>query len=240
MPQASAFPLTLMEAGFKIIPGKEAEFFEVQNRMVPIGMSQPGFVAVYGGPIAASDWLYFSVRFASPQEMHAWHQQRGHQAVQRKAYEQWWTAMYIRKWQRPRDDVYLGDRFLCETRIERETPLSDADTRALEAELARLAEFGVQPFETSTGQYEPQPHQFVGPLEMAPASAPATYALVTHWSSSAALARWQDSGSYRALQALGKVTSETFVPYAEPEERAYLRHDRLQRDWTLGGQAPGH
>jgi heme-degrading monooxygenase HmoA len=232
MLQVSAFPLTLMEAGFKIIPGKEAEFFEVQNRMVPVGMSQPGFVAVYGGPIAQSDWLYFSVRFASPQEMHAWHQQRGHQAVQRTAYEKWWTAMYIRKWQRPKDDLSLGDRFLCETRIERDSPLSDVEASMLEAELARLAEFGVKTFETLSGQYEPQPYQLVGPLEMAPSAAPVTYALITHWASNADLSRWQDSASYRAIEELGKVTTETFVPFAEPGQRANLRHDKLQRDWT--------
>ena len=233
MSQDSAFPLTLMEAGFRIIPGKEAEFFEVQNRMVPIGMSQPGFVAVYGGPIAASDWLYFSVRFASPQEMHAWHGQRGHQAVQRMAYEKFWTAMYIRKWQRAADGAAAGDRLLCETRIERETPLSNNESGALHAALGRLGEFGTKPFETLTGQYEAQPCQFVGPLEIAPAAAPVSYALVTHWSSTADIARWRESAPYRAIEALGRVATETFVPYVEPEERLNLRQDRLQRDWTL-------
>ena len=233
MSQDSAFPLTLMEAGFKIIPGKEAEFFEVQNRMVPIGMSQPGFIAVYGGPIAWSDWLYFSVRFASAQDMHAWHQHGGHQAVQRKAYEKWWTAMYIRKWQLAQSKLMAGDRFLCETRIVRDAPLSEGDARALKTDLSQLSEFGVEAFETLTGQQEPQPYQFVGPMEIAPSPGGTSYALVTHWSSQADVSRWLESSVHGALADLGKVSTETFVPYVEPHERANLRQDRLQRDWAL-------
>jgi heme-degrading monooxygenase HmoA len=233
MSQESQRSLTLMEAGFKIIPGKEAEFFEVQNRMVPIGMSQPGFVAVYGGPIAWSDWLYFSVRFASAHDMHAWHQHGGHQAVQRKAYEKWWTAMYIRKWQLAQGEVAAGDRFLCETRITRDTPLPEGDTRALKSALAQLSGLGASAFETLTGQHEPQPFQFVGPLEIAPSTGGTSYSLITHWSARANIDRWLESGSYGALARLGPVSTEIFVPYAEPHERANLRQDKLQRDWTL-------
>lgn len=231
--ESSSFPLTLMEAGFKIIPGKESEFFELQNRMVPIGMAQPGFVAVYGGPILESDWLYFSVRFANPQQMHDWHQQRGHQAVQRMAYDKFWTAMYIRKWQRPESGPQTSDRFLCETRIERDQPLTDAEAQALKAKLALLTEFDAKSFETLTNQYEPQPYQFVGPLEIAPASAPVAYSLVTHWSSSSDASKWQESSSYGEIRALGNTMTETFIPYTEPEKRQNLRSDRLQRDWTL-------
>jgi heme-degrading monooxygenase HmoA len=232
MHQSSVFPLTLMEAGFKIIPGMETEFFEVQNRMVPIGMSQPGFVAVYGGLIADSQWLYFSVRFATPEEMSAWHEKPGHRAVQRTAYEKWWTAMYIRKWQRPRAEVFNGDRFFCETRFERDSPMSDVDLRSLKAELEGLPKFGVKRFETHSGHYDLQPYQLAGPLEIAPASATVSYALLTHWASHADLSRWQDSPAYRAIRDLGAVTTEVFVPLPEVGERDNLRRDRLQRDWA--------
>lgn len=223
----------LMEAGFKIIPGKEAEFLEVQNKMAPVGMSQPGFVSVYGGPIADSQWLYFGVRFASAQQMEAWHQHRGHRAVQRSAYEKWWTAMYLRKWQRSADAALCGDRLFCETRINRESALSDSESHSLKSELLRLAELGAKRFETLTGQYDPQPYQLVGPLEIAPASAPVAYSLLTHWSSAADLSRWQESGSYKAIQKLGDVTSDAFLPFVETGAREFLRSDKLQRDWTL-------
>ena len=233
MQQASVFPLTLMEAGFKIIPGKEGEFFEAQNRMIPVGMAQPGFVSVYGGPIADSTWLYFGVRFSSPEEMGAWHAKPGHRAIQRTAYEKWWTAMYIRKWQRPGGDAFVGDRFFCETRIERDRPMSDEELRFLKTELKSLAEFGVKRFETHSGQYDPQPYQLVGPLEVAPASAPVSYALLTHWASHAAVSRWQDSSTYRAICQFGAVVTDTFVSLAEDGKRNHLREDKLQRDWAL-------
>jgi antibiotic biosynthesis monooxygenase (ABM) superfamily enzyme len=37
--------LTLLEAGFKILPGKERDFFALQQRMVPVASKQPGFLA---------------------------------------------------------------------------------------------------------------------------------------------------------------------------------------------------
>ena len=233
MLHGSTHPQILMEAGFKIIPGKEAEFIEVQNRMVPIGMEQPGFVAVYGGEIADSSWLYFSVRFASPQTMSTWHEHRGHKAMQRGAYDKWWTAMYIRKWQRPQGDALTGDRLLCETLIARDTPLTEADKATLKAAAAELQQFKVKQFETLSGQFEPQPYQLVGPLEIAPTPADKLYVMITHWRSPADFVAWQESASYRKLSEFGRVSSEVFVPYAEPEKRDYLRDDKLQRDWTL-------
>ena len=229
----STHPQILMEAGFKIVPGKEAEFVVVQNRMVPLVMGQPGFVAMYGGEIAGSSWLYFSVRFATPQTMSAWHEHRGHKAMQRGAYVKWWTAMYIRKWQRPRGDALDGDRLLCETLIARDAPLGEADKATLKAAAADLQQFKVKPFETLSGQQEPQPYQFVGPLDIAPMSADKLYVLITHWRSADDLMAWQQSDSYKKLNELGRVSSEAFVPYAEPEHRDFLRDDKLQRDWTL-------
>jgi heme-degrading monooxygenase HmoA len=231
MLHGSTYPQILMEAGFKIIPGKEAEFIEVQNRMVPIGMEQPGFVAVYGGEIAESSWLYFSVRFADPQTMSAWHEHRGHKAMQRGAYDKWWTAMYIRKWQRPQGDALTGDRFLVETLIARDTPLTGAGKATLKSAAADLQQFKVKPFETLSGQYETQPYQFVGPLEIAPTPADKLYVMITHWRSAADFERWQQSASYKELGKLGRVSSEVFVPYLEPEKRDFLRDDKLQRDW---------
>jgi heme-degrading monooxygenase HmoA len=233
MLHGSTYPQILMEAGFKIIPGKEAEFIDAQNRMVPLGMEQPGFVAVYGGEIADSSWLYFSVRFASPQTMSAWHEHRGHKAMQRGAYDKWWTAMYIRKWQRPQGDALSGDRLLCETLIARDAPLGETDKATLKAAAAGLQQFNVKQFETLTGQYEAQPYQFVGPLDIAPTPAAKLYVLISHWRSADDLKAWQQSDSYKKLSELGHVSSEAFVPYAEPENRDLLRDDKLQRDWTL-------
>src|SRR5258708_10561734 len=93
--------LTLLEAGFKILPGKEQDFFALQQKMVPVGSKQPGFLAVYGGLIHASNWLYFCVRFQTQAEMEAWHFQPQHQAIQKQACAKWWTAGYLRKWRPP-------------------------------------------------------------------------------------------------------------------------------------------
>ena len=42
---------------------------------------------------------------------------------------------------------------------------------------------------------------------------------------------WKSSSSYRALQSLGDVSSELFVPLVETRPREHLRDDKLQRDW---------
>jgi heme-degrading monooxygenase HmoA len=234
MSEPSKFPLVAMEAGFKIIPGKEAEFFEYQNKMVPLATSQPGFLSVYGGLIANSDWLYFGVRFASPEQMDAWHAHRSHGVVQRRAYEYFWTDMYIRKWQRPEHEDFSGNRLFCETRLECAAALTEQSLAELKAELEKLPDFGVSRFETLTGHYDPQPYQLVGPLEIVPTTVPAAYSLVTHWHAHADLLRWQASASYRAIGVLGALTSDVFVPFVETGKRDFLRDDRLQRDWSLG------
>src|SRR4029077_15451846 len=42
-----------------------------------------------------------------------------------------------------------------------------------------------------------------------------------------------------AVEEVGDVSSETFVPAIEDEVRDRLRPDRLQRDWVLAGQPRG-
>jgi hypothetical protein len=98
-----------------------------------------------------------------------------------------------------------------------------------------IGDAGALPFETLTGEYEPQPYQFVAPVRITPAVEGTMYALITHWSSASAIEVWRESAGYRLLPALGKVSSETFVPAVEDEPRDRLRPDRLQRDWVLAG-----
>jgi hypothetical protein len=97
--------------------------------------------------------------------------------------------------------------------------------------LAELGAAGAQPFETLTGQFEAHPFQFSGPLLVAPAADKVPYLLTTHWSSADHFNAWKSSISYRALQSLGDVSSELFVPLVETRTREHLRADKLQRDW---------
>lgn len=232
-PTSARSPFTVMEAGFRIIPGKEGAFFERQGATVPVAMQQPGFVAVYGGPIHASSWLYFGVRFASAADMEAWQHHDYHREVQRMAYENWWTAVYIRKWQRIDDTTPACDRYMCETRVQRSAPLDAMQLDALQAGLGAVQEFGVRRFETLTGDHEPQPWQLVGPLEIAPSDGTVLYSLITHWPSVAHARRWRDSAAYAGLADYGRVESEVFAAMPEPGKRHGLREDRLQRQWTL-------
>lgn len=234
-PNAQDDALTVLEAGFKIIPGKEADFFAVQGRMVPVGASQPGFISVQGGLIADSTWLYFGVRFESKAQMDAWHRHSGHQAVQRMAYAKFWTAVYLRKWRAALPGETLGDRLMCETRLICDSPLDEAQLASIKSTLSGLGEAGAQRFETLTGEYEPQPYQFVGPVEITPAASGTLYSLITHWSSPAALRAWQQSNALESLKQLGQVSNDTFIAVVENEERDRLRSDRLQREWTLEG-----
>lgn len=236
--QAIPQSMTVMEAGFKIKPGQEQEFLAAQAKMVPVGMAQPGFVSVYGGPIADSDWLYFGVRFASQDQMDTWHNNAGHRAMQAPARGKWWTAVYIRKWRRPVEGDAFGDRVFSETRIDRAEPFGDAAAAEARAALQSIAAHGAARFETLSGEFEPQPYQLVGPLEIAPSTAPASYSLLAHWRRIEDLRRWQDSPAYRRLGQLGTLQTEAFIPFAEPHARLGLRADRLQRDWTLDGRHP--
>ena len=97
--------------------------------------------------------------------------------------------------------------------------------------LAELGAAGAQPIETLTGEFEAHPFQFSGPLLVAPDTGKVPYLLTTHWSSADHFNAWKSSGSYRALQSLGDVSSELFVPIVETWPREHLRDDKLQRDW---------
>jgi hypothetical protein len=226
-----------MEAGFRIIPGKEQAFFERQGATVPVAMEQPGFVSVYGGPILDSTWLYFGVRFDRADAMDAWQHHAHHREVQRLAYEKWWTAVYIRKWRRLAADEPETDRYMLELRLRTPSPLAEDPLRSLRTILETLRHAGAARFETLTGEHEPQPWQFVGPLEIAPSDGTVLYSLITHWTSRYDADRWLRSAACDALRRLGEVESELFIAMPESGHRERLRADRLQRQWTRGDSA---
>jgi uncharacterized membrane protein YphA (DoxX/SURF4 family) len=63
--------------------------------------------------------------------------------------------------------------------------------------------------------------------------APLNFAVFTGVGGALLLANCESfpSSSYRALQSLGDVSSEVFVPLVETRTREHLRADKLQRDW---------
>jgi hypothetical protein len=225
---------TVMEAGFTLREGIEEQFWRANNAAIPTAATQPGFVAVSGGPIFNSSWLYFSGRWETPATMDEWYWSRRHKPMQDAAFSKWFTKMYIRKWRLPADGEALGERIFCETRIQRAEPLDNDRAAELATSLAAaLPDLGASAFETLTGEHEPQPFQLVGPIEEMPQAAPASYLLLTHWSSAGAVQAYLDSAPYQALKELGEVSSELLVPIAEETgTRPGLRADGLQRDWT--------
>jgi heme-degrading monooxygenase HmoA len=229
--------LTVLESCFKIVPGMEAELAELQGRFWPVATSQPGFISVQVGTIVNSTWLYFGVRFESKNQMDAWHRHPGHQAIQKLGYAKLWTALYLRKWRVALPGEAPGERLMCETRLVTKSPLTPEQLASLKPMLDGIGDAGALRFETLTGEYEPQPYQFVAPVQITPAVDGTMYSLITHWSSASAIEAWRESAGYRLLPALGDVSSETFVPAVEDEVRDRLRPDRLQRDWVLAGHA---
>ena len=232
--QATGAPAVL-EAAFKIIPGKETAFLAYQATVVPLAAAQPGFRAAYSGPVWDTTWVYFGARFDSEKQMDAWHGEARHRVIQKSA-PNWWTSLYLRKWRPPMPGEVLGDRLMSETSVLVDTALDDARIRSVRQALAELGAAGAQPFETLTGEFEAHPLQFSGPLLVAPAADKVPYLLTTHWSSADHFNAWTSSRSYRALQSLGDVSSELLMPLVEARTREHLRADRLQRDWkwTLG------
>jgi heme-degrading monooxygenase HmoA len=229
--------LTVLESCFKVVPGMEAELAELQRRFWPVATSQPGFVSVQVGTIVNSTWLYFGVRFASKNQMDAWHRHPRHQAIQKLGYEKLWSALYLRKWRITLPGEAFGERLMCETRLVTNSPLTPEQLASLKPMLDGIGDAGALRFETLTGEYEPQPYQFVAPVQITPAVDGTMYALITHWSVASAISAWRESATYGLLPALGDVTSETFVPAVEDEARDRLRPDRLQRDWVLTDHA---
>jgi heme-degrading monooxygenase HmoA len=223
-------PLAVLEAAFKIIPGKETAFLAYQASVVPLAAAQPGFRAAYSGPVRDTTWVYFGARFDSEEQMNAWHGEPQHRVIQKSA-PNWWTALYLRKWRPPMPGEVLGDHLMSETSILIDTALDDTQIQSVRRALAELGAAGAQPFETLTGEFEAHPFQFSGPLLVAPAADKVPYLLTTHWSSADHFNAWTSSSSYRALQSLGDVSSELFVPLVETRTREHLRADKLQRDW---------
>jgi len=222
--------IAVLESGFRIVAGKETDFLAYQATVVPLAMEQDGFRSVYSGPVWDSTWVYFGARFDSEEQMNAWHGEPQHRVIQKSA-PNWWTALYLRKWRPAMPGEVLGDRLMSETRILVEAALDDTQTKLVRQTLGRLGAAGAQPFETLTGEFETQPFQFAGPIQIAPAAEKVLYSLITHWSSADHLEVWKTSNSYRALQSLGDVSSEVFVPMVETRAREHLRDDKLQRDW---------
>jgi heme-degrading monooxygenase HmoA len=222
--------LAVLEAAFKIIPGKETAFLAYQATVVPLAAAQPGFRAAYSGPVWDTAWVYFGAHFDSEEQMNAWHGERQHRVIQKSA-PNWWTSLYLRKWRPPMPGEVLGDRLMAETSILVDTALDDTRIRSVRQALSELGSAGAQPFETLTGEFEARPFQFSGPLLVAPAAEKVPYLLTTHWSSADHFNAWKLSSSYRALQSLGDVSSEFFVPIVETRPREHLRDDKLQRDW---------
>jgi heme-degrading monooxygenase HmoA/uncharacterized protein (DUF302 family) len=223
-------PLAVLEAAFKIIPGKETDFLAYQASVVPLAAAQPGFRAAYSGPVWDSTWVYFGARFDSEEQMNAWHAEARHRVIQKSA-PNWWTSLYLRKWRPPMPGEVLGDRLMSETSILVDTAFDATQMQSLRQALAELGAAGAQPFETLTAHFEAHPFQFSGPLLVAPAADKVPYLLTTHWSSADHFNAWKSSSSYRALQSLGEVSSAVFVPLVETRTREHLRADKLQRDW---------
>jgi len=226
--------LTVLESCFKIAPGMEAALLELQRQFWPVATSQPGFISVEVGTIVNSSWLYFGVRFESKNQMDAWHRHPRHQVIQKMGYAKYWSALYLRKWRVALPGEALGERLMCETRLVTKSPLTSEQLASLKPMLDGIGNAGALPFETLTGEYEPQPYQFVVPVSIVtPAVEGTMYALITHWSSASAIEAWRKSAGYLLLPALGDVSTEIFVPAVEDEPRDRLRPDRLQRDWVL-------
>jgi hypothetical protein len=225
---------TVMEAGFTLREGIEEKFWRANDAAIPTAAAQPGFVAVAGGPIANSSWLYFSGTWTTPDMMDKWYWSSRHKPMQDAAFSKWFAKMYIRKWRLPADGEALGERIFCQTRIHRSEPLDDAGAADLVRSMtAALTDLGASAFETLAGQVEPQPFQLVGPLQELPESAPAGYLLLTHWGSADAAGSYLHSPAYQALNDLGEVSSEMFIPIIEHAgTRPGLRADGLQRDWA--------
>jgi hypothetical protein len=225
--------LTVFESGFKILPGKESDFFSMHEKMLPLATSQPGFVSTYGGPIVDSVWLYASARFATQDDMDKWHFHKQHTPIQRTAYRAWWSEVYMRKWRKPTAGEAYGDKLMCETNLLLGAELHGEQLEKVRGLLSQMSEYGVKPFETMTEQYEPRPYQLVGPMSVAPARTGAPYCVISHWRSVEDVKKWESSAAYRELTKLGEVSNETFTALVETSQRDNMREDRLQREWKL-------
>jgi heme-degrading monooxygenase HmoA len=232
---------TTMEACMRLADGPQQEaFWKAQERMGPVVAAQPGFRAVIGGPIARSTWMYFCGKFDSPANIDAWHQSKLHRPVIDKAYSEWFDAFYIRKWRDPADGEALHGPLFLETSIIPDDELEHAVVESLLDDItADLVARNAPAFETLPGRFEPQPFQFVGPLEEFPAVAPHRYLLLTHWDDETELRAWLDSDISRRVEGLGKVEHniQVLIRHA-PGEREHLNEDGSLRGWERSSGVP--
>jgi hypothetical protein len=231
----SAIPqtMTTMEAGFTINQADAEEFWRQQERMGPVAAAAPGFLAVIGGPIARSPWLYFCGKWQSSALMNQWYMDAKHKPMMKAAHDRWFGACYIRKWRLPDEGEQITGRVFCETAIAGEVAASPVTVDSLLDRIDRaLPQFEPMPFETLAGQFEPRPYQFVGPLQEFPQPAPVRYLLLTHWSSPEAARRWLASDVMTVLASLGAVSSALMVPIRHQSgEREGLNQDGSQREF---------
>jgi hypothetical protein len=232
--------LTTMEAAFTLQEGKELqdEFWRHQERMGPIAAASPGFLAVIGGPIHRSHWLYFSGKWATPQLMDKWQSEPKHKPMQDAAHSRWFASVYLRKWRLPADNEPLARPLLCELAIARQRPLAQATIDKILDEIVdpSLLSHEALKFETLTGEFENQPYQFVGPVQEFPVLAPVRYLLITHWPTFESLQGWLKSDAVKQLSSYGEVSSTISVPIKhDVDERKYLRPDGMQRDAVHSG-----
>jgi len=229
--------ITTMEAGFTVNPVDAEEFWRHQERMGPVAAAAPGFLAVIGGPIARSPWLYFCGKWQTPDLMDQWYHDPKHKPMMKAAHDRWFGACYIRKWRLPAEGEPINGPVFCETAIAGDVAAgADKIASLLDQIDEALAEFDPMPFETMTGQYERQPYQFVGPLQEFPQVAPVRYMLLTHWKSLGDAQRWLRSPTMKALGVLGTVSSTISVLIThQPGEREGLHADGSQREF---GQSP--
>jgi hypothetical protein len=171
----SAIPqtVTTMEAGFTVNQADAEEFWRHQERMGPVAAAAPGFLAVIGGPIARSPWLYFCGKWQTPDLMDQWYRDGKHKPMMKAAHDRWFGACYIRKWRLPEDGEEIAGPVFCETAIAGGVAASAATIDSLLDRIDQaLPPYDPLPFETLAGQYERQPYQFVGPLQEFPQAAP--------------------------------------------------------------------
>jgi hypothetical protein len=226
-----------MEAGFTLNQADAEEFWRHQERMGPVAAAAPGFLAVIGGPIAHSPWLYFCGKWQTPELMNQWYREAKHGPMMKAAHDRWFGACYIRKWRLPEDGEQIAGPVFCETAIACDAA---APAATIDAVLSRVDEalpsFDPRPFETLAGQYEQKPYQFVGPLQEFPQQAPVRYLLLTHWTTAEAAQRWLASDAMKGLAQLGTVSSALMVLVRHrPGEREGLNADGSQREF---GQLP--
>ena len=147
--------LTTMEACFTLHEDTKIleEFWRHQERMGPIAAAAPGFVAVIGGPIARSHWLYFCGKWQSPDLMDQWQFDSKHIPMQTAAHARWFASMYIRKWRLPDAGEPMTGPLFCEIAIARQTPIEASEVDKIMDEIVgpSVQEYGAPPFETLTG-----------------------------------------------------------------------------------------